>query len=63
MFNFIRLFSIVCVLLGLPAVAQAQGTYPDRPVRFVISFPPGGATDTYFRQLRWSWARSSANPW
>jgi tripartite-type tricarboxylate transporter receptor subunit TctC len=51
MFNFIRLFSIVCVLLGLPAVAQAQGTYPDRPVRFVISFPPGGATDTYFRQL------------
>jgi tripartite-type tricarboxylate transporter receptor subunit TctC len=51
MLNFVRLFSIVCVLLGLPAVAQAQGTYPDRPVRFVISFPPGGATDTYFRQL------------
>ena len=32
-------------------LAQAQGTYPDRPIKFVISFPPGGATDTYFRQI------------
>ena len=32
-------------------VAQAQSTYPDRPVRFVVAFPPGGATDTFFRQI------------
>ena len=29
--------------------AQAQGTYPDRPIKFIIAFPPGGATDTFFR--------------
>jgi tripartite-type tricarboxylate transporter receptor subunit TctC len=37
-------------LAGITAVAQAQ-SYPERPVRFVIAFPPGGATDTFFRQL------------
>jgi tripartite-type tricarboxylate transporter receptor subunit TctC len=51
MMGFIRWCTILCALLTTPALAQAQSTYPDRPVRFVISFPPGGATDTYFRQL------------
>jgi tripartite-type tricarboxylate transporter receptor subunit TctC len=46
--------SIVCALAGFTAMVQAQDSarsYPDRPVRFVIAFPPGGATDTFFRQL------------
>ena len=51
MLRFIRWCSIICVLLGLPALAQAQSTYPDRPIRFVVAFPPGGATDTFFRQI------------
>jgi tripartite-type tricarboxylate transporter receptor subunit TctC len=51
MLHFIRWCSIVCALLGLPALAQAQASYPDRPVRFVIAFPPGGATDTFFRVI------------
>jgi tripartite-type tricarboxylate transporter receptor subunit TctC len=51
MLKFIRWCSMLCVLAGLPALAQAQSSYPDRPVRFVIAFPPGGATDTFFRQL------------
>jgi tripartite-type tricarboxylate transporter receptor subunit TctC len=49
--NLIRLCTIVCALLGAPALAQAQASYPNRPVHFVIAFPPGGATDTFFRQL------------
>ena len=36
---------------ALPALAQAQASYPDRPVRFIIAFPPGGATDTFFRVI------------
>jgi tripartite-type tricarboxylate transporter receptor subunit TctC len=49
--HFIRLCAIVLALLGLTGFAQAQGSYPDRPIRFVIAFPPGGATDTFFRPL------------
>ena len=40
-------------LLALPAIARAQGTtpggYPDRPIRFLVPFPPGGGTDTWAR--------------
>jgi len=43
----------VCALLGAAASAQAQSpsSYPDRPVRLVVAFPPGGATDTLTRQI------------
>jgi tripartite-type tricarboxylate transporter receptor subunit TctC len=51
MLHFIRWCSIVCATLGMPALAHAQASYPDRPVRFVIAFPPGGATDTFFRVI------------
>ena len=51
MLRFIRWCSIICALLGVPALAQAQSTYPNKPIRFVIAFPPGGATDTFFRPL------------
>jgi tripartite-type tricarboxylate transporter receptor subunit TctC len=48
---------IVCCLLGLPAAANidavhAQGaSYPDRPIRLVVPFPPGGGADTTARML------------
>ena len=35
--------------LALPAVAQAQASYPDKPIRFLVPYPPGGGTDVIAR--------------
>jgi tripartite-type tricarboxylate transporter receptor subunit TctC len=53
MLDLVRWCSLACVVLGAPALAQAPGpsSYPDRPVRLVVAFPPGGATDTMTRQI------------
>jgi tripartite-type tricarboxylate transporter receptor subunit TctC len=53
MLDLVRWCSLACVMLGAPALAQAPGpsSYPDRPVRLVVAFPPGGATDTMTRQI------------
>jgi tripartite-type tricarboxylate transporter receptor subunit TctC len=51
MLRFARLCSIAFALLGAPALAQAQANYPDKPIHFVVAFPPGGATDTFFRLI------------
>jgi tripartite-type tricarboxylate transporter receptor subunit TctC len=53
MLDLVRWCSLACIVLGAPALAQAPGpsSYPDRPVRLVVAFPPGGATDTLTRQI------------
>jgi len=39
----------IAILLGLAAPAFAQ--FPDKPVRFIVPFPPGGGTDALARIL------------
>lgn len=39
------------VLLAFGAGAQAQADYPNRPITFVVPYPPGGAADVFARQL------------
>jgi tripartite-type tricarboxylate transporter receptor subunit TctC len=45
-----RLLACLAACL-LPFAAFAQGSYPDRPIRLVVPFAPGGVTDTSGRVI------------
>ncbi len=40
------------MLLAAPAIARAQGAWPNGPIRIVVPFPPGGSTDAMSRLLQ-----------
>ncbi len=53
---FRRAFSIALGMVAvaaaaLPVAARAQADWPNKPVRIVLGFPPGGSSDVVARQL------------
>jgi len=44
-----RLLGSAAALAFAPAAVRAQAGFPDRPIRFVVPYAPGGATDTSAR--------------
>jgi tripartite-type tricarboxylate transporter receptor subunit TctC len=43
---------LVALLAGIAQPSLAQSDYPNKPIRFVIPFPAGGATDNIARPLQ-----------
>lgn len=39
------LFTAVALMLGVPALTALAETYPEKPVTFIVPWPPGGRTD------------------
>lgn len=44
-------------LAGSAIAAQAQGTYPSKPITMIVPFPPGGVADTVARPVAEALAR------
>jgi tripartite-type tricarboxylate transporter receptor subunit TctC len=44
------LFALAALFVWVPVTALAQG-YPSRPVRVIVTFPPGGTPDIYGRVM------------
>lgn len=38
-------------LAAMPGAARAQGSWPDRPFRFLVGYPPGGPSDVFARLI------------
>ena len=47
----LRRIALTLFALCLPGLALAQGWVPERPVRIILPFPPGGSTDLVGRIL------------
>jgi len=58
-----RLVTLLSLLLtALPLAAAAQGSYPDKPIKLVVPFPPGGNVDLSARILAPALAKELGQP-
>ena len=54
-------FACAASLLAPPGAA-AQTAYPDKPIKFVVPYPPGGGTDVIARIVQEKFAQALAQP-
>ncbi len=57
-----RLLALGLVAFGLAHPAMAQGNYPNRPIKWIVSFPPGGSTDVVARSMQPSLEKRLGQP-
>jgi tripartite-type tricarboxylate transporter receptor subunit TctC len=53
--------AMLSVALAAPLAASAQA-YPSKPIRYIVPFPPGGATDTLARAIAQKLTESMGQP-
>ncbi len=65
MYRFVVLFlSATLAIIGCgTAGAQSAATFPERPIRLVLAFGPGGLADITFRLVAEKLTGSSASRW
>ncbi|MBC7608193.1 MAG: tripartite tricarboxylate transporter substrate binding protein [Polaromonas sp.] len=54
----LALFFAVLTLAALPAAQAQSASWPAKPVKIVVTFPPGGAPDTLARVLADKWGQA-----
>lgn len=47
----ISLFSRILAVLAVLVAGQSLAQYPNNPIRMIVPYPPGGATDVIGRVL------------
>ena len=47
----IRRRGLLVAALAAPSLVQAEGKYPERPIKIIVPFPPGGGVDLTARLL------------
>jgi tripartite-type tricarboxylate transporter receptor subunit TctC len=51
LFKAVGIMMVLSILLALPATAAAAESFPSKPARIIVAFPPGAATDIVGRIL------------
>lgn len=53
---------IISLMIGCVSTVAAQSDYPEKPIKIVVPFPPGGTTDALARMLAQSMSENLGQP-
>ena len=59
---YVREIAAALILVGMTAAPVAAQTYPSKPIRFILPFPPGGPTDILGRIIGQKYAVQLGQP-